>query len=282
MPNPKDSSNARELTSNLAAYYPQALAALQQSTPGLAQMLAEITGSLSPQEAENQTSIYEQFGPRINAAGSNIENARMLAAREGELAALSGPGQGLIDQAVQGQQKVDPEFYKNQAMISEALQSFIKAGSPELSPTEMMQIQRGIGATGGMTTPSAMNTVKNAMTFGKAGTDKWTNFGNAVMGASSALPNLKSGINAFEVGTGRALNPNSGDQRLLGPAQINPSSAMDANFGFANNILSNLGSMMTAQRGKPKDAWDKVGIGAGAFGNIAGGVKSLYGAGGAF
>lgn len=265
------SENTENMLKALQQFAPDAIRAMADTAPYTAQKTMDISKSIAPQEAALQRDIYRDYGPEMNKIGAEISAANQLAAREADVKAISGPGRALVKEADAQQRELDPEFYKNRATIAQALEKFLGSYSPtEMTGSEMAQIQRGIGATGGMTTPSAMNTIKNAQTFGDAGTRRWQNFGQAVMGASSALPALRSGINAFEVATGRPLSSNTGDARLQGPAQYNPTSAMDTNFGFANNTLNQIGANQRAQIAKQKDGFDKVLSATQSFGNVVG------------
>lgn len=271
------SESTRSMLKALTENAPAAIRAIADTMPYTAGKTMDISEAISPRETALQRNIYRDYGPEMNRIGAQIAGENELAAREADVRAIAGPGKQLVSQANELQAVSDPEFYKNRAAIGQAIDKYLSSYSPtELSPTEMAQISRGIGATGGTVTPSAMNTIKNAQTFGDAGTRRWQNFGNAVAQASSALPALRSGINAFEVATGRPLVSNTGESRLATPVQINPTSAMDTNFGFANNTLNQIGANQRAAIAKQKDTLDQVLSATQSFGNIVGGVGSFF------
>lgn len=268
--------NTASMLNALEKYAPAALRAMADTAPYTAQKTMDINRTIAPQEAALQNEVYAKYGPEANRIGSEIAAANQLRAREADVAAIAGPGRDLVGQADELQQIVDPEAYKSRAIVGSALEKFLATYDPsQLSPTELSQIERGIGREGPVT-PSAMNTIKNAARYGDAATKRWQNFGNAVAMASSALPNLKSGINAFEVATGRPLTSNSGDARLSTPQQVSPTSAMDTNFGFANNTLNQIGANQRSQIAKQKDTMDMVLQGTQAFGNVMSGVGSMF------
>lgn len=181
-------------------------------------------------------------------AGSQLQAQQSVAAGYDQL------GQQNVTNADKYQRQVDPEFYKQQGAISDALGKYLGSYSPtELSPTELAQISRGINATTGPVTPSNMNTIKNAQVFGEAGTNRWKNFGDAVQRAAGVLPTLKSGINGFQVantGAGATAANNASNN------------ALQANFGFSTSALGDIAGNTQAQIQKSKDYWDKLKAGS--------------------
>jgi hypothetical protein len=258
----------------LAQYAPDAIRAMNSVAPHTAQTEFNISREFAPQDAALQQELYAKYGPGMNAIGSQINEQNLIAARGADVNAIDKYGNQLVTQADALQRQVDPEAYKSRALIGQSLDRYLGARSPDtLTPTEMAQIQRGIGATGGMATPGALQTVKNASTFGAAGNQKWKDYGDAVARASSVLPTLKSGISAFEVATGRPLNSNSGESRVQNIQQTSPTSAMDSTMGFANNALNQIGANQRGQVNKQTSVMDNIVKGAGAFGSIFGGGR---------
>jgi hypothetical protein len=261
---------------SLAQYGPDAIRAITDVGPYVGQAEQNLNNQLAPQAAALQTKIYGDYGPQINAIGANINRANQLAASQTEAELAGGPGRQLVSEADALQRQLDPEYYANRATIGNAVNAYLSSMSPStLTPTELEQINRGISARQGNIPDSALSTIRNAQTFGNALQQKQQNFGNAIATASSALPGLKSGISGFEVATQRPLISNSGDARLSSPTAISPTSAMDQNFGFANNILSNIGANQRTSINKQKDIFDMVNSATSSFGNVASGIGSL-------
>ena len=208
----------------LQTYAPQAITAINQQVP---------------QTAQAQLSAQEAVQPGYDA----------LAAQE-------------VANADKYQQELDPQFYAQRGAISDALTKYLSAYNPTtLSPTEVAQISRGINATTGPMAPSAVNTIKNAQTFGNAATQRWQNFGQAVTNAANVLPALKSGISGFQVantGTGATA------------ANTAASQGLSSNFGFSTSALGDIAGNEQAQIQKAKDAWDK--IKAGSPSSVLGGI----------
>lgn len=266
----------RSILDSLAVYAPRAIQAISETTPATAQKELEVAQLTSPGYAALQNQIYRDYGPEANRLGAEFARANTLAAVQAEADAAAGPGRSLVTQADELQRQLDPEYYADRKIVGDAISKYLGSYSPtELTGSEIAQINRGIAANEGPMTPSALRTVKNAQTFGDAATNRWKNFGEAVVGASSALPSLRSGISGFEVATRRPLTSNTGDSRLSSPEMQSPTSAFNTNFGFANNILSEMGAHNRAAIAKSKSTLEKVQGGAQAAGGILAGVGAL-------
>jgi len=243
----------------LTQYGPDAIRALSDVAEYPAAKTLAIEQRDAPAYAALQNQVYSDYGPEANRIGSQIARDNALAASETERQLAEGPGRELVGLADAEQRALDPEFYASRAAVGKGITDFLGSYSPtELTPTEIEQINRGISAREGPVTPSALRTIKNAQTFGDAATNRWKNFGEAVTMASSALPNLKSGLTGFEIATRRPLTSNTGDSRLSTPSANNATSALDTTFGFGNNLLSEIGSTQRTALSKQKDAFDKV------------------------
>lgn len=243
---PSTSESTRDMLTALSRYAPDAIRAINSTAPDTARTQLAIDQELYPQ-------YYE------------LDRQNQLQGSRNELEIAKGTGADLADQASVLQEKIDPEFYKSRAIVGDAIKKQLGDYNPyELSPTEMSEIERGL-AREGPVTPSALNTVKNAQVYGDRGQQRWQNFGNAVAQAASALPALKTGFTGFEVATKRALSP----------LPANSTTALNTNYGFANNTMSEIGANQRAALAKKKDTMDLIQGGASAFGSVAGGVGSL-------
>ena len=232
---------------SLAKYAPNAIYALADT---------------APYTARKQLEMDKELYPEYYA----LDRANQLAGSQNELDIARGTGSELAAEAGRLQEVIDPEFYKSRAIVGDAINKYLGSYDPyKLSETEVAQIQRGLGATGGSMAPSAMNTIKNAQTFGNAATQRWQNFGNALAQASSALPALKTGFSGFEVATRRALSP----------LPANSTTAIGTNFGFGNNTLNAISANNQTKISKAKDTFDKIQSGTQSFSNVLSGVGSL-------
>ena len=278
---PNQTELSKEMLQSLAAYAPDAIRAISGTQEGTARDLLASQQATAPGYAELQNQITRDYGPEASRIGNEINRSNQLAASQTEADILAGPGQDLISGAIEAQQQVDPEFYSSRASVGDAINKYLSSYSPtELTGSELEQINRGISAREGPVTPSALRTVKNAATFGNAATQRWQNFGNAVMQASSALPSLKSGMSGFEVATRRPLVSNVGENRLSSPEAISATSALNNNFGFANNALNQIGAFGLGYQQKWKDFADvnsQASKSAGEYVNAVKGIAGMMG-----
>lgn len=258
----------------LAAYAPAAIKAISDTAPGVARQQLAITKELAPQQAAFDNELYATYGPEANRIGSEIEAQRQMAASESELALARGPGQGLIREADLGQRILDPEFYRNREALSQAMDAYYKQANAALNPTENEETLR-ILAREGPLPDSALRTQRNLQAFGDRATDKWMKLGQALTQSSAALPNMRSGINAFEVATRRPLYSNTGEGRLKQSEAVSPNSALNTSFGFADQALNQIGSTQRQAIAKKKDALDIFGGVTSGIGNVIGFSKGL-------
>lgn len=275
---PSGIESSRDMLQALAQYAPDAIRAISNTTPETAQKQLEVQRLTAPGYADLQNQIYRDYGPEANRIGSDINRANQLAASQTELDIARGPGRELNAQALDLQKQLDPEYYQTRGLINDAISKYLGSYSPtELSGSELEQISRGIAQTDGIGTPSNLRTIKNAQTFGDAGTKRWQNFGDAIIKASSALPGFKSGMSGFEIATRRPLQSNTGEGRLSSPNAIDATSAFNTNFGFANQALGEIGANQRTAMNKRKSLLDNIGAGAGIFSNVTGGLKDIFG-----
>ncbi len=270
---PSINETTEQMLKALAQYAPDAIAAINRTAPTTAQTQLDTQRQVAPGYAELQNQVYRDYGPEANRIGNEINRANQLAATQTESDVIEGPGRKLVGQADELQRQLDPEFYLSRASIGKGINDFLRDYDPnKLSGSEIENIRRGIASTGGNVSDSALNTLKNAQTFGDRGTERWKNFGDALMKASAVMPSLKSGISGFEVATRRPLQSNSGENRLSVPDANNALSAFNQNFGFANNALNNIGQTTAASIQKRKDIFDMINSATSSFGNLVGSI----------
>lgn len=248
--------------------------------------------------AQLMTDVFNQFGPQLNAIGNEINRRNALATSTTTNEVLNGPGQQTIQGALAGQKIADPEFFKTRDLTANRLSDLMKSIdlSGGLSDTERREIGQGLAqqATqrGTATNPSALDTVSNAMQFGQAGYQRQqiakSNLATAIQGATSFLPTSKSGIDAFQVATGRPSLPNQGAGVFtgLGPSGTGQGGAQS--LGLAGNLLNNSSAQQTnldtiaSQKKDWADYLSQVSSSVGNLGKAAGGImchiaRKVYG-----
>lgn len=269
MPPTPSAESSANMFQALAAYAPAAIEAISKTAPGTAQQTLAAQQATAPGYAQLQNDITQQYGIPAANIGNEINRITQLGSANTEAELARGPGNQLVDLALQEQQKLDPQFYQNRQLVSDSLNKYLTSYDPNrLTGSELEQINRGLSARQGPATPSQLQTIQNAQTFGNAATNRWQNFGNAVMQASSALPGLKSGLTGFEIATRRPLVSNTGEARLTSPQAISAQNAAQNNFGFATSALGDIANVQAAQIGKYKPFDQRVNEGINALGSL--------------
>ena len=180
----------------------------------------------SPGYNELMVDLFRKFGPQLSEIGNAISRQDALAKAATDRDVLAGPGKELVQQALETAKIYDPEYFKTReaasARLNELLGS-INLGSG-LSGSERAEIERAQAQEGGRrgtyNTPSNIDAVSNAMQFGQAGFNRLNQnrsaLSSAIANATAALPSFKSGVDVFQVATGKPSAPNVGNDKFTG------------------------------------------------------------------
>lgn len=279
--------NAANQTRIIQSMLPYLTSAVnQQNLPSAVSQL-QASQATSPGYAQLMTNLYNQYGPALNQIGNTIQQQNALAQANTTNQVLNGPGQQAVQGALALQQQVDPQFFASRAATSGRLGDLLNSIdlSGKLSGSEQDEIEKSLARQGiqrgTQNAPSATDTVANAMTFGQAGYQRKqqaiSNLSDAISKASAFLPSSRSGIDAFQVATGRSSQANPGQSNLgnnLFPG-INNASNQNA-FGLAGNLLGGTNSQLMNQAqitSQQKDWLDQ-------FSQLSSGISSLVGSAG--
>lgn len=244
---------------------PGVIQAISKEQPGVAKLQAETDAAVSPLYAKTQADIYDTSGRRINQIGQEIETSNQLAASAREKQIADTYGVDLVSAADRLNRILDPEFYKNRAEVSSGISNALASQDPSrLTAAETEAISRGVARRGNVNPNSTVNTAANAMTFGQALQQKQALFNQTLGTAAGALPATRTGVNAFEIATRRALTPNTGDTKFVGVQQNTGQNA----WNTGNQFMQGATQLQNTKAAKSKDVMDLIGQGAGAFGNM--------------
>lgn len=274
-------ANQAQALQTLLPYIGQAING-QQLPSALSDLnTAQVT---QPGYAQLQTQLFNQFGPQLNAIGNEIQRRNALAQAGTENDVLTGPGKDLVSNAYNLSQVYDKPYYDSRQTTSDSITKLINSIdlSGGLSSTERDEIGKGLARSnqqaGTQFAPSQTNTVSNAMRYGQAGYNRQqqakSNLSDAISKASAFLPTAKSGVDVFQVATGRPSQPNPG-------ASLVPSATTSGNsnnFGLAGNLLggmTNTDINNSNIQANQKDWLDKFTQLTGGISNIASSVGSL-------
>ena len=283
----KPSSSYRKLADNTQALYdlmPYMASAVNQTAVPTALSQLAASQATSPGYAQLMLDLYNTYGPQLNAIGNEILGRNMMAEAQNQLNVTKGPGRDLVTSAYDLSQIYDKPYYDSRAKAASGLSSLFDSIdlSGGLSDTERNEIAQGLARSnisrGTYNAPSPINTISDAMRYGNAGYQRKTQQQNllsdAIKQSSSFLPAAKSGVDVFQVATGKSSTANPGNSLFPGISNSNNSSS----YGLAGNLFNSGTQYDVTQMGidaNKKDWLDQFNQFASGLGSIIGSGKSL-------
>ena len=222
-PAPTASESTAEMMKALQEHLPGYMSTLRKEIVPTAQ--AELQGAqeVSPGYAKLTADVYDTEGRRLNKIGEEIAASNQLAKARSDANVLAGPGMDIIKSADAAQRLIDPEFYKMKEATGKLGTGIINSygGDPtKLSGSERQEVERGLAQEGAqrgtLNSPSAINTVENAMAFGNAAEQKRQGAANTLTQLSQPMTATRSGVDVLQQATGRPGQVNSGAGQFTG------------------------------------------------------------------
>mgnify|MGYP007100085682 CR=1 FL=1 len=270
------------MVNDLLPYLSQAISA--QKIPDAMGQLAADTATTGPRLAL-QEALQRQYGPIFDQLSTESNLRKSMGNASNDAAVLAGPGKELIARALEAARVADPEYYKTRAITADSLEKLLGATTANLgkglTTTERDEVGRAVALSnarsGTSNAPSNLATVQNAMTFGAAGAarenDQQNQLSKAIAASTSFLPTAKSGVDVFQVATGKP-SYNTNDNRF------NTNTAGDGASQNANSLLNTGSSMwqvnannnaqMALQNDQQNDWGNRLGQISGALGSMGG------------
>lgn len=204
------------------------MAALEQYLPGIsavinAQMSPSAQAQLkaaqetAPGFAQLDASIYDTTGRQLNKTGEEIAASNQMAKARSDANVLAGPGMDIVRSADAAQRLVDPEFYKMREATGRVGTGIINSFGNDpamLSRSERAEVERGLAqensARGTFGSPSQVDAVSNAMSFGNAANQRRTSAANTIGSLAPAMQATRSGVDVLQQATGRPGQINAG------------------------------------------------------------------------
>lgn len=261
--------NTQEATADQMAayikYFPDLIKTIGANTGPIERGQQALARELAPQQAQLQLDIAREFMPGFTQVGVDQARQQAEGSAATDAAILAGPGRDVVRNLSAAQREADPEYFRQRELAMGGLEKlFSSLDDPNsgMSGTERAEVERTLArenAARGNIGPTSVGTVEAAMNFGEAGAarkaQKQSAVGAAIAAAAGAAPTMRSGVDAFQVTTGKPSS-NAGVARF-GDVNTTPGGATQ-NFGsqflqntaqFASNNQNNLASK--------KDAFDK-------------------------
>ena len=260
----------------IAQNYPDLVKAYTEQIIPIEQAKYEAARTMSPQQYQ-LTLDNAPYLKQLAALDSDVKAQTQQREIGSDVATLRGPGQQAITAAIEAEKMADPEFYRSRGLIGDKIAETLGASSATLSPTERAEMERSIARTDPRNSDSALNTAKNAMLFGKAGTAKANNLANVVNQVTSNLPALRSGVDVYGIGTGRSGLTGGPAQQRFGQGYMAP--GQEAFVGGADAF--NKAHQSQLERDRLKNAATYTGLEAATgasnvFANMMSGLSSYY------
>lgn len=261
--------NAQETTADQMAayikYFPELLRSVAGNTGVVERAQQALSNELAPQQAALQARIARDYMPEFTQIGLDQARQQALGTARADAEMLAGPGQDVVRNLAAAQRIADPEYFRQRELSMQGLEKLFNSlsdPSAGMSGSERAEVERSLArenAARGNVGPTNIGTVEAAMKFGSAGearkNAKQQAIAQAVGTAAGAAPTMRSGVDAFQVTTGKPSN-NLGVGRF-GQTDVNQGGATQ-NFGQA--FLQNTGNFAAQNQqnqANRKDAFDK-------------------------
>lgn len=255
-------------TKNFPAYLQSQIS---QIKPAGEQILSA-TADLAPKQAQQQLDQFKQFGPQYNEVGSEINRQNALNEAENARDVVSGPGRELVQQARETSDIYDKPWFDVRDVNSQKIQELLKSiDINKLTGSEEAQVERGVNrenaSRGTAGAPSQIDTIRAAGQFGDALNKKKAMLGEAITAANQFTAASKSGVDTFQVATGKPSAMNTGQQKLDSGLTDTTS---DKIFGMSNGFMSNLTGLQSTAMGVNANRRSGLDVGMGAATGAAG------------
>jgi hypothetical protein len=237
-----------------------------QHLPSMLRTQSQVTRELAPQENADSLALARQFMPDFTQLGINQGRQQALGQADTDLSVLEGPGKDLASAALEAQRRADPEYYRTREQASNALAMLMSSLDPatgELSGGERAEIERSVNrdnSSAGIAAPTATSTVDNAMRFGAGSELKKRGQQGAITGAitaaTGAMPAMKSGIDTFQLTTGRPAVTNVGMGQFAGTHDLAARNAQTG-AGLMGQIGSNMANAQQVNANR-RDSLDRL------------------------
>lgn len=265
-PAPPPQESSRQMWEAFNEAFPEILRTVNEGVSPAAQAQLKANQETAPGLAKLQAELYDAFGPLMAGTANRIAADQAKSQSQSDLDIIKGTGRDLVKEGIETQKLADPEFYKSRETVSNRLGDLL--GSIDLtggiSAGEQEALRRGIAqennARGIAQTPSQTAVVEGAVKFGGAQRAREDaakgQLTQALSVANGALPAMRSGVDAFQVATGRSSMPNAGDNKFTG---VDTSLGSSAN-GLGANTLGQVSSIVQQRNdinSKRRDGLDR-------------------------
>jgi hypothetical protein len=231
----KTSTSVYDIASALNQYLPQLSSSITDSTNTGAYTDWVNTGTYSPYYSALQTTLYGSQAPKLAQTAREIDAADKLSGAQADLNVLNTTGQSTVSKTKALDELVNPEYYTTRANTSNTINQLL---SGNLTDAEREEINRSLLSSnadaGTLGVGSNINTVGNAMTFGKESLTRQT---TGAQLANSFLPTSTRDLTStYNLAKGTKADSSGGTSQFKGVSTNLGSSGTNS----ANNIVSSV------------------------------------------
>jgi hypothetical protein len=253
---PSTSESTSNIIQSLTAYLPDYMKVLNSQVLPQNQAQLQAAQQVSPAYTDLLTKLYASAAPKLAQTGSQVENINRLGAANTDLQILQGPGGQLATEAQKIDRTLNPEFYSTREAEASKLGQLLSSidlnnANPE---AERLVNQENI-RSGNSATPSATNTVSNALSFGGELQKRRDALGQALSTATNFLQPSQGQFNPVVTALNRP-SQNTGETKFNGIT--NPSDQAYAQGNSLMGQISQLQQQRTDVNSQRRDALDRI------------------------
>ena len=200
------------------------------------QALLNTSKVIDPQKLQETLKNYLTYGPTFSGIQSDELRRQALANANIDLAVTTGPGRDLTKEVLASQKLIDPEYFQNRAYVAARSRELADSiGINEPTGSEMAETERQLLRIAG---PDRSNSrlLSAANVFGDRSLQRKDTLSRALANITGSLPALRSGIDAFQIGSAKPSGGNLNTFGLNSTAGNLGANVSQAGGGLLSNI----------------------------------------------
>jgi hypothetical protein len=256
---PSTSESASDMFSAMYDYYPGLAKIYRDQLVPTALAEQQASQAVSPAYQQLMTDLYRQYGPANAAIGQGIDASNRLASANTDVNILKGPGTELAKTYQDIEKQLNPEYYATRAATSGKIDELLNSiNLGNANPEAERLISQENARSGNLGTPSASNTVANALSFGDAANSRRAALSTAINAATNFLQ-PSSSASAFNPATTALNRPtsNTGASQFAGVQQGAGAAGQQAAQGFTDQ-LSQIQQGYNSNMANRRDVVDRI------------------------
>lgn len=267
-PAPTAGESSDATLSALTSHLPALMQAYNKEVGGTEQAKYDASAKVSPQYTSLLTELYKQFAPQLAKAGSDIDTSTRTATAKTDADILKGSGADIAKTYTGIDQTANPEYYATRAAESKKLGELLGSFNLDSPNVEAERnISQENARTGNINTPSATNTVSNALQFGNEKLKRQAALGSAIGTATAFLQPANNPGAANAATTTLSKTPSQSGVNQFAGVTPTSNTAYSAGEGLLNTVAGFQNNAMNINANN-RDVLDRVNQTIGAVGSL--------------